>query len=65
MTQRPMPKGPSPTRDEMDALRDVAFHHPVDPQVAARLESLGLVELKRGTWSVTEEGRARLVHGAG
>jgi Mn-dependent DtxR family transcriptional regulator len=47
----------------MDALRDVAFHHAVEQQMTAGLESLGLVERKRGVWTLTKEGRTRLVHG--
>jgi hypothetical protein len=48
----------------MDTLRDVAFHHAVEVQVATRLESFGLVEWKRGCWALSAEGRIRLVEGA-
>ena len=64
MTRTSEPTGPTPTQDEMDALRDVAFHHPVEARMAARLERLRLIELARGVWGMTKEGRARLVQGA-
>jgi Mn-dependent DtxR family transcriptional regulator len=47
----------------MDALRDVAFHHPVEADMGVRLQSLGLIEVKRGALALTTEGRIRLVHG--
>jgi hypothetical protein len=47
----------------MDALRDVAFHHSVEADMITRLASLGLIEVSRGAWALTIEGRVRLVHG--
>jgi hypothetical protein len=63
MTHRPTPEGDPPTRDEMDALRDVAFHHPVDADMGVRLQSLSLIEVRRGALVLTTQGRIRLVHG--
>jgi hypothetical protein len=64
VTHQPERKGPPLTRDELDTLRDVAFHHVVDGQIATYLESLGLVEWKSSKWVVSAEGRIRLIHGA-
>jgi hypothetical protein len=63
VTHRPVPEGATPTRDEMDALRDVAFHHPIEADMGIRLESLDLIEVKRGALVITAQGRIRLVHG--
>jgi hypothetical protein len=49
----------------MDALRDVAFHHPVEAEMINRLASLRLIEVSRGIWVLTKEGRVRLIHGQG
>lgn len=53
----------SPTRDEMDALRDVAFHHAVEAEMIARLASLGLIEVSRSIWVLTKDGKDCLIHG--
>jgi hypothetical protein len=55
VTHRPAPEGNPPTRDEMDALRDVAFHHPVEADMGVRLQSLGLIEVKRGALVLTAQ----------
>jgi hypothetical protein len=65
VTHGTTPEGPSPTRDEMDALRDVAFHHPAKAEMITRLASLRLIEVSRGIWVLTKEGRVRLIHGQG
>ncbi len=63
VTHRPAPEGDPPTRDEMDALRDVAFHHHIEADMGVRLQNLGLIEVKRGALALTAQGRIRLVHG--
>jgi hypothetical protein len=65
VTHGSTPEGPSPTRDEMDALRDVAFHHAVEAEMITRLASLGLIEVSRGIWVLTKDGRVRLIRGQG
>jgi hypothetical protein len=63
VTHGSSPSGPSPNRDEMDALRDVAFHHAVEAEMIARLASLGLINVSRGVWVLTKKGKDRLIHG--
>lgn len=63
VTNGPALTGASPTRDEMDALRDVAFHHAVEAEMITRLAGLGLIEVSRGVWVLTKDGKDRLIYG--
>jgi Mn-dependent DtxR family transcriptional regulator len=47
----------------MDALRDVAFHHAVEAEMITRLAGLGLIEVSRGVWVLTKDGKDRLIYG--
>jgi ribosomal protein S19E (S16A) len=55
------PKTPGLSDPEMAALRDVSNHRVVEPSAIQRLEKLGLVERKSGTWITTQQGQIRLM----
>jgi len=49
-----------PTPQEMDALRDVAHHRKVLPQMHRVLKNMGLVEQRLGGWTLTQDGQMQL-----
>jgi hypothetical protein len=57
------PKGPLPSPEEFEALGDIARHRVVPKSIYHRLQILGLIEQKSGTWTLTGE-KIRLQRGA-
>ena len=49
------------TESERRALRNIDGGSPVDPELCARLESHGLVELKENVWTTTQQGHFELM----
>ncbi len=54
-------KGPATTEVELRALRDVADGAVVQPLMCRRLNTLGLIEQKRGGWALTNQGEIALM----
>jgi hypothetical protein len=54
-------KGPAITEVEFRALRDVADGAVVQPLTCRRLNTLGLIEQKRGGWALTNQGEIALM----
>jgi hypothetical protein len=52
-----------PTPQDMDALRDVAHHRKVLPQMHRVLKNMGLIEQRLGSWTLTQAGQIRLQKG--
>jgi hypothetical protein len=59
----PSPKPPELHPKEWAALRDVSHHLAVELALLERLRKLGLVALKSGVWSTTQQGQIRLMFG--
>jgi hypothetical protein len=55
------PKPPELEPKELAALRDVSQHHSVEVPLLRRLEKLGFIEQKSGTWSTTQQGHIFLM----
>jgi hypothetical protein len=49
-----------PSPQEMDALRDVAHHRMILPQMHRVLKNMGLIEQRLGDWTLTQDGQMRL-----
>jgi ribosomal protein S19E (S16A) len=62
--RQPFPLGAVPSLQEMDALRDIAHHRKVLPQMYRILKNIGLVEQQLGGWVLTQAGQIRLQRGA-
>lgn len=60
----PSPKVPALEPRELAALRDVSNHHAVEGAMLRKLEKLGLVEKRSGTWAATQQGQICLMFGA-
>jgi hypothetical protein len=58
---RGLPKGPFISDEEIFALREVANHKVTNPSKCRRLKNLGLIEQELGFWSLTQQGRIRLM----
>jgi hypothetical protein len=59
--KRPPAKGPDLSDKEMAGLHDIANHRVVEPRVLDRLNQLGLIEQKSGSWATTQAGHIRLM----
>ena len=49
------------TESERRALRSIDEGTPADPELCARLEGHGLVELKDNVWTTTQQGHFELM----
>lgn len=58
---RGLPKGPIISDEEIFALREVANHKVTNSSRFHRLKKLGLIEQELGCWSLTQQGRIRLM----
>jgi hypothetical protein len=59
-----LPLGAIPSLQEMEALREIAHHRKVLPDMYRILKNIGLVEQKLGNWGLTRAGQVRLQRGA-
>jgi hypothetical protein len=57
------PIGAVPSLQELDALRDIANHRKVLPQMYRVLNNIGLIEQRLGAWVLTQAGQIRLKRG--
>jgi len=65
MARKILPLPLVPTRQQMEALSDIAHDRKVLPTMYRILANLGLVEQNQGKWNLTQAGQLRLQHGGG